>query len=70
MSERAMVNMRLLGRSPNPERNAEIILAREAGASLSALGRLYGLSRERVRQIVVQYERRAKRPRPYCGSEK
>jgi len=66
-----MVNRRLLGRAPDPERNAEIILAREAGASLGALGRLYGLSRERVRQIVLSYERRAKRGRvPYCGSEK
>jgi len=65
-----MINMRLLARAHDPERNAEIILAREAGASLGALGRLYGLSSERVRQIVLSYERRAKRPRPYCGSEK
>lgn len=65
-----MVNMRLLERAQDPQRNAEIILAREAGASLGALSRLYGLSRERVRQIVLQYERRAKRPRPYCGSER
>ena len=65
-----MVNMRFLERAQDPQRNAAIIRGRAVGVSFAALGRLYGLSRERVRQIVLQYERRAKRPRPYCGSEK
>ncbi len=67
-----MINMQLLANALDPERNAAIIRAREAGASLGALARLYGLSRERIRQIVIQYERRAtRRPRaPYCGSER
>ncbi len=64
--------MDLLGRQHDPERNAAIIRAHEAGASYAALGRQYGIGCEHVRQIVLRYERRVKR-RPlfaYCGSER
>lgn len=36
------------------ERNGEIILKRLSGVSLHMIGDMYGLTRERVRQILVQ----------------
>ena len=67
-----MVNIKLLGRDYEEKRNAAIIRAHDAGASYAALGRQYGISSERVRQIVLRYVRRVKQ-RPlfgYCGSER
>lgn len=44
---------------PNQERDAEIILRCAMGQTLEAIGPLFGLSRERARQIVTAHERAA-----------
>jgi len=40
-----------------PARLEALATARAAGATLKALGQALGLSRERVRQVLVRYER-------------
>jgi len=46
----------------NARRNAEIVAAVNQGAKPTDVARQYGLSRERVRQIVSAARRRAKNP--------
>src|SRR6516164_5696049 len=41
----------------NPERDRAIHEARQSGRTLKSLGQVYGLSRERIRQIEVRYKR-------------
>lgn len=42
------------------ERDAEIVRLRELGRTLAEIGDLYGISAERVRQILQQEEDRAR----------
>ena len=46
----------------NARRNAEIVAAVNQGAKPTDVARQYGLSRERIRQIVSAARRRAKNP--------
>lgn len=41
----------------NTERNTAIVHARMAGETLQAIANRYGLTRERIRQIVVRHQR-------------
>jgi Sigma-70, region 4 len=47
--------LRLPVRYPDA-RNKEIVAARRAGSTLAAIGKVHGLTRERVRQIVKREE--------------
>ena len=52
-------------RQPNakPERNRKIYIHNQEGLSCGAIAQLYGISRERVRQICLREERLLKRIR-------
>jgi DNA-directed RNA polymerase sigma subunit (sigma70/sigma32) len=43
------------------ERNRQVVAMHREGATLAETGRRFGLSRERVRQIITRYERLAAR---------
>ncbi|MGQ9524357.1 MAG: sigma factor-like helix-turn-helix DNA-binding protein [Armatimonadota bacterium] len=51
MSGKGEMNER---KTRNVERDQEILRHREAGKSLQDIGRMYGISRERVRQILLK----------------
>ena len=42
------------------ERNKKIYQMRQEGATLEAIGRKFGIGKERVRQIYLKEERRAR----------
>jgi hypothetical protein len=53
---------------PHPERTAAIMAHRAQGWSLDAIGAAFGISNERVRQIIMKQQRQQRAPRYARGA--